>query len=510
MWSKRIFPVLFISTVLLILVVCLYYFQMKQNFHIDELYTYGLSNSYFEPFPFDKNQWLSGDYYQNYLSPTLETRFSYDSVYYNQTQDVHPPLYYWLIHTIASFFPGVFSKWIGLSLNLGVHLLTFGMLFALLKRYTQNRWIALFGAAFWALSVGALSSANFIRMYHLLGLLQITLLYLSLGKKFSKKTLVGVALVCFLGGLTHYYFYLYAFSLVLTTCLLLLCQNRIRDMFSYGLSALLGVVGALAGFPAVFTHLTATNRGQEVMANLDDAVFSNSNPFVVFIKQELFLGIRLRYLVIAGIVLGLLVCISLWRTKKLSPVWLLVGSFLPVVAYIMIVQQVSHYQTPRYIYSVYPAITAGLFLLVYNGFKGIFQQQKVLVFLVGVLAVGGIGWSLWTEAPDYLYAEHVTLQSLVEAPEEQTIFVLGDAYWKVSQVVAEVKEFKSIYPSIITNSLTNLPDEMEVDSFYVLMLPHEKNNYERVMQDIAKKYGFMIESKVEIETDRILYYLVEE
>lgn len=512
MWAKRGFPIIVVSVLLMISAILMYYFQLKQDFHIDELYTYGLSNSYYQPFPFAKNQWVSGEYYQNYLSTTLETRFQFDSVYFNQTQDVHPPFYYFIIHLISSFLPGVFSKWIGLSVNGVIHLMIFGVLFNSIKTLTKNRWAALFGAAFWALSVGALSSASFIRMYHLVSLLQVSLLSVSLKlvltEKLQKRSLVGMALCCLLGGLTHYYFYLYAFGLVLTICVILLFQRRIRDVFLYGGSALLGVVGALVSFPAVLTHLTATNRGQEVLSNLEHVKTSNRNPFAVFVKEELLLDVRLRYIVLIGLVFVVLLLVSLWKTKKAAPLWGLIGCGLPAAAYIFVVQAVSHYQTPRYIYSIYPAIVMSLVCLIYYGLTALIRSQRLVAALIGIALTAGISVSLLTQKPDYLYGGHQALQSLVIQPEEQTIFVLGDQYWKVAQVAAEVKEFEAIYPSNITNSLTNLPDKVEADNFYVLMLPHEKNNYERVMQDIAKKYDRTIASETKIRSDRILYYLV--
>lgn len=514
MKSDRLFPMIFMATVVFISFVLVYYFQLKQNFHIDELYSYGLANSYFKPFPFDKNQWLSGDYYQNYLSPTLETRFQYDSVYYNQVQDVHPPLYYWLLHSVSSFFPGLFSKWFGLSLNLSIHLMTFGLLFSFSNRLIKNRWLALVGAAFWALSVGALSSAMFIRMYHLVGLLQIALLSLSVHVLMSKKgqwrSLLGLTLLCFLGGFTHYYFYLYAFALVLTICLLLLFQGRLADAFLYGLSALVGVLAAFVSFPAIFTHLQSSNRGLEVMENVDQFVLSDKQPFWVFVKQELFLNTRLSHLLLIAVFFGGLILWSVIKTKQLLPLQLVIASLLPVACYIVTVQDLSHYQTARYIYSVYPALIAGVVLLIYFGLKGLIQKYAVLTVFFSLLAVSAIGWSLLTNSPDYLYTEHQTLSALVDDEETQNILVLGDEYWKVSQVVAEIKDFKAIYPSIITNSLTNLPASIDGDEFYVLMLPHPRNQYERVIQDIAKKYQHRVLSSVEIESDKILYHLVKD
>ena len=60
--------------------------------------------------------------------------FNYKNVYYNQTLDCHPPLFYYAIHTICSFFPASFSKWYGFSLNIIIFILVQILLFILSKK----------------------------------------------------------------------------------------------------------------------------------------------------------------------------------------------------------------------------------------------------------------------------------------------------------------------------------------------------------------------------------------
>ena len=55
-----------------------------------------------------KTSWLSGQYFADYLAVEEGTGFNYGSVYMNQRADVHPPLYYILLHTVSSFLKGYF------------------------------------------------------------------------------------------------------------------------------------------------------------------------------------------------------------------------------------------------------------------------------------------------------------------------------------------------------------------------------------------------------------------
>ena len=97
----------------------------KKNMHTDEVLTYGLANA--------PEGWITltnGEIYSPARKAWMdyvtvgENRFDYAVVWRNQAMDVHPPLYYALIHTICSFFPGKFSLWFAGAVNLIFAVLT--------------------------------------------------------------------------------------------------------------------------------------------------------------------------------------------------------------------------------------------------------------------------------------------------------------------------------------------------------------------------------------------------
>ena len=91
----------------------------------------------------------------NYVAPQGSTRFNYASVYYNQTQDVHPPLFYFLLHTVCSLFPGSFTKWTGLGMNLVLLGGTLAALYALGMELFADWKKALFVCALYAGGCGS-------------------------------------------------------------------------------------------------------------------------------------------------------------------------------------------------------------------------------------------------------------------------------------------------------------------------------------------------------------------
>ena len=65
----------------------------------------------------EKMIWRTREEAIDYLE-AKDNRFNYASVYYNQIQDVHPPLFYFLVHTVSSIFNNTFSKYIIFFINL--------------------------------------------------------------------------------------------------------------------------------------------------------------------------------------------------------------------------------------------------------------------------------------------------------------------------------------------------------------------------------------------------------
>ena len=76
----------------------------KDGFDIDEFFTYGLANSYQQPFlSTQTGSWISGKAFSDYLTAKGHAH-EYLNVYENQIADVHPPLYYLFMHAVCSAF----------------------------------------------------------------------------------------------------------------------------------------------------------------------------------------------------------------------------------------------------------------------------------------------------------------------------------------------------------------------------------------------------------------------
>lgn len=268
---------------------CVFGFH-KEGLHSDEAYSYGLSNSYYQPFvlapeslndlgtitlnydaetetyELDLSQcdmincftWTDGSVFSDYLTVNPGERFAYDSVLYNQRLDVHPPLYYLLLHTICSFFPGRFSLWYAFVINLFCLVGTQIFLFLTARRLSKSDGVALLVCLLYGAGAGALSTFLFLRQYALETMLCMGYTYFAV-RVISRPTedscksclpdLTCAALMALAAFFTHYSAVAYIGCLTALYCLYLLCHKRIRKMFLFGGAMLCAFLLFLALWP---------------------------------------------------------------------------------------------------------------------------------------------------------------------------------------------------------------------------------------------------------------------
>ena len=225
--------VLLLIVMLLQLARIIYVFQIeKAGSHSDESWSFGLANSYYKPHIFMdeewnetyKDEWISGQTLKDYITVDSNHRFSYDSVIYNLRNDAHPPLYFLILHTICSFFPGEYSRWFSFIINVIVFVPLQIALFFLAKKILKNDYAALGVVFFYGFCYAGVNTFVFTRQYALLTLFSVlfALIHVNLAEAENEKRfhiyLGLLALICILGEMTHYFFLPFAFGLAVAFC----------------------------------------------------------------------------------------------------------------------------------------------------------------------------------------------------------------------------------------------------------------------------------------------------
>ena len=113
--SNKISRIALAAIIVVSLCISAFYLNTKQGYHEDELLTYNLANSSKQ---LNIGGWNTPEDMNEYLAVYPEHRFDYAQVVQNQIIDAsHPPFYYALVHTVCSFFPEVFSKWLAFVMS---------------------------------------------------------------------------------------------------------------------------------------------------------------------------------------------------------------------------------------------------------------------------------------------------------------------------------------------------------------------------------------------------------
>jgi hypothetical protein len=297
----------------------------KEDFFADEMAQYGLSNSYYEPFLrtiYEDNlddRIISGEELLDYIIVDKEHRFSFDSVYYNQTQDVHPPLYYMVTHFICSVFYGRFSKWTGLVPNLILLVLILLLLYRIGIRLFDSHPIGILMMILYGTSTSAISNYTMIRMYQPLALLTVLLAYevllllqrAALTDEPGESEVHGKAGLYFAiflticaGMLTQYFYLFYAFFVCAGAFFYLLWKKRFRLLTAFSASALGGVAAMVLIYPYILTSLSGQSN-----LSVD---YSLSRCVRDMVHMVLYLGRGMLLCAAVGAV-GVVLLISRWR-----------------------------------------------------------------------------------------------------------------------------------------------------------------------------------------------------
>jgi len=270
----------------------------RQYLFCDEVFSYGLANSeefaFLHPGENDTlvNRWVSGSYFSDYMEFDVDVPFSFRAAFENQVQDVHPPLYYCLLHVVCGFFHnGAYTTISGILLNIIIAVMADLALLYVASFFLKSREKAILTLLLWGLSSSCLSNIMLIRMYCLqtLEILLLVAFHVYILKHKRKMTVpyfVAIALLVTMGGLTHYYFYFFMAALGVLVCLYLLCSKKKMQMLAYGMSLVAGFTLAIAVFPSTIIHVFGY-RGSYAIEGLKSLSVEKLNAYFHIANKSL-------------------------------------------------------------------------------------------------------------------------------------------------------------------------------------------------------------------------------
>jgi len=547
-----------ILTILFLCGLMFYFIGQKQGFHEDEIFSYGSSNYKYDnvyrwygyaqadqdviynqvlkgslkdklnnvskylknPDSFEKDEILaketpifrSKDDALEYLTINKNDIFNYFSVYYNQAMDVHPPLFYFLVHFVSSLFYGSFSKYIIFSLNLVFFIGTLIVINKIMKKLGQDKLgiptMILYGA-----SIGCISTVMFQRMYMMLTFFSILYLYLTI--KFIKddfninNKLLWIITILF-GFLTQYYFCVYIVLLFIIMSLYLLINKQYKKWFNYLKVHVIAAVIGVVFYPFSIEDIFFSYRG---IGSTDGHTKTFIESFVYYFGQ-IYKLFGLNSLLIILVVL-LIITLVYKVIKKDFPkfdkqsILNIIILIIPTLVYIMIISKIAPFlgenYTSRYIMLLFPIIAISIFYLL----SFVFNKKLFIIALVISLLLSING--LINNTPVYLYNDYGKVMDLANDNKDKYFVYVFDNYFTH---LSSLPEFATYKESIILNHNIhdfNILDNEELNNSdeFILCIKNWLNQEEilnRVLEGSKyKNYEKILEFNSDVEAT---YYKV--
>lgn len=474
----------------LVLVQCIFitvlFATKKNNFHSDEMWNYGYANSHNTQHIHKANdgselnmyKWTDSDVLSDYITVDKEHRFDYASVYENASRDLNPPLQLMLLHTICSFFPGVWSKWFCFIINIVAFAVIQIYLFKLIRIITKNDILALAGTCFFGFTVGAINITVFLRIYALAVMFAVMFAYYATKLYYKKDEpkehlpiITKALIVCLLGAFTLHAFLPFAFIITLCYSLYYLFTKHFKLMFKFGFAMLIAVGLSILIFPATIQdtfmpadtyHYTKKSLGTAWQFKiywhyLNADLFGLTNsiwPTMTFT----YIG----YALLVVIFFTIPICFvsrneewykeavakvkntlkNLWKNKKDLPypmffTFIAVNFIILIAASRTSIMAMGGYSI-RYIFIAYPMLAVFITCLIQYPIRWICKKKSVATAITLALSVIIIGVNHFLCTPAFLIKELSYGFTFDDIEENANCIILLSSDWLLTSATSEL------------------------------------------------------------------------
>lgn len=443
----------------------------------------------------DKPVWKTSEDAKEYLTIGEGDVLNYFSVYYNQSRDVHPPLFYMLVHLVSSIAYGVFSKYIIFSINLIFFILSFYIIRKIFILF-DKKWLGLITLVLYGLSMGAASTVIFQRMYMMITFFGLAYLYINLkilknNLEITKKEKWQLFWTVLLGFLTQYYFCILVFIIFILMLIRFIQKKEYKMLRKYIIIHIVTAIVGIILFPAAIYHIFFSYRGVNLIEN--GRSFGQTILFYIQrIAEAYSVNNVLIFAVLALAIIGILIKVIILKKdeKKINNLYSYLLIIIPTVLYILIVSKmapdIEAKYAMRYIMPILPEI-AIIFVL---GISKIFENKKAaygllaVIVIVLVITVNGI----ITNEPKYLYR----------------------GYRNYLEIANEYKDLKFVYA--VDNAfthLTSLPEFMTYDKSLIINMNYDKLDFLKTDEEIQSEDQFILTIKKWMNVEDTLNQILE-
>ena len=539
--SKTGYNVLTVLVLIIVTIFMFYWIGQKEGFHEDEIFSYGSSNykwdnvfqaaaksdffnrtieKYIITDDFgetlenikyyvfhqdefgelageiqwnDKPEWKTQEMAKEYATIGEGDVLNYLSVYYNQVRDVHPPLFYMLVHLVSSIAYGVFSKYIIFAINLVFMLLTCYTIRKIFILF-DKKYLGIIAMLFYGLSMGAASTAVFLRMYAMLSFFCLMYLYLNLrilknNLEITKKDKWKLFFTVLLGFLTQYYFCVFAILIFVLMCIRMIYKKEYKTLRRYIIIHVVTAIVGLILFPAAIKHIFFSYRG----VGGDDNGISLMEGLQFYLKilgEGFSINNILMFVLVALGIIGIVTAIIIKKSKKqkIEKLYQYILLLVPTIIYFIFIAKmapsVEAKYAIRYIMPILPEIAIIFVLGIYRIFKNKKIAYTLTICATLIITING----MFTNKPKYLYTGY-------------------NNYLKIAE---EYKDLDFVYA--VDNAftyLTSLPEFMIYNKSIIINMNFDKLDFLTTDEELQSQDKFILTIKRWMNVDDTLNQILE-
>ncbi len=544
---KKINNILFYIAIIITTIVMFVFIGQKNGWHEDEIFSYGSSNykcdnlflnfgdkdslnqlidekivgknigetlkniSYYlkneDEFQDELNKkiaeekpiWKTKEQAKEYMTVSSDEIFNYWSVYYNQARDVHPPLFYMLVHLVSSICLNNFTKYIIFSINLIFYIASCFVLKKILRLFNKEElsWITVL---LYGLSMGMISIVMFQRMYMMLTFFAMVYLYLNINIfknsfEIDKKTKRKLTITVILGFLTQYYFCIYAALVAIISAICMIKNKKWDSLKRYVWCHVKAAIIGLILFPASIYHIFFSYRGA-AGGVAEGSYLSRLQEYLKLIFYGFSIPEILGYITLGIIIAMFIRRIIIAKRKDIATL-----ICLPIFLFVLVIAKIAPFINIRYISIVFPIIIIAVELGVVSSVKELiktiknnkipqFIRKNASLIILVVIALVSSGYGLLKSNPEFLYTDYSKRIEIAEQYSNLKFVYIGQSPFNQLQ---DMEEFLRYDNSIIINTwqLDRLKeiDGLDDNTEFILNIKCWVSDFDKTLKTVLENTG---------------------
>lgn len=558
---------LFLLAILITVIPMFYFIGQKEGWHEDEIFSYGSSNyrydNLFQRFgvkdslnrtidekimegnvfqntfyylthsdqfleEYNKNiqkespVWKTSEDAKDYMTVSSDEIFNYWSVYYNQSRDVHPPLFYILVHTFSTFCLGNFSKYIIFVLSLLFYVASCFVIRKIFKLFQKEHLIPI-TILLYGLSMGAISSVIFQRMYMMLTFFAIAYLYISLkilksNGTIEKKTKRQVFWVTVLGFWTQYYFCIYIIGIVAILLVYLWKNKKYQELKIYIVTHIKSAIVGIVLFPASIYHIFFSYRG--IGGTAEQLPFlTRLDEFMKLLFYSFSIPDVIGYTLVG--ILAVIFIVKLFTAKRKDIVLVIT---LPVILFLLVITKITPFTNLRYIMCILPIIVIAIVFMIHTIMKKFYQllekrkpilkenklflvlKNNSAVIICTILTIMISTYGFRESRPMYLYTGYSEKIAIAEENKHTKFIYVGEVVFSHLQDMEEFLKYDN-YLILSTQEIDVLKNNagLKNETEYILDIKRWLPEQERLLQEVLNNTNGRVEEILQQDDQSTIY-----